>query len=212
MPGILHLLTILQPLSIYKRITFSGSNNYRIGGNSITLLSGGIMLDNSVTSATDILSLNITLDVGQIWSVTNANATLAVGGMLNGTAGLTKAGAGTLALTANNANYAGDTTLTSGTLSLRDSGALGGGVLDFFGGTLLASAPLTLANQINVNAATGATTTIGGSNNLTLTSPIGAITTVALLNASAPLMISRSLVWSTLRAAARPYEGAGRPC
>src|SRR5438132_10298825 len=78
------------------------ANNYSISGNSITL-SAGMTADAGVTG-TDSLNLNIALGAPQTWTVTNAGATLAVGGVVSGVAaaGLTVAGPGTLVLSGNN--------------------------------------------------------------------------------------------------------------
>jgi autotransporter-associated beta strand protein len=147
-----------------QSITFSGDSNYIIGGNAITL-NGGVLLDNTVTTGSDTLNLNITLGAAQTWTVTNANATLTVAGVLSGAAGagLTKSGDGTLALTGTNAAYQGGVTLTAGTLSLGNGLALGTAPANLNGGVLQASTAVTVNNPFTVNGPA----TVGGSNNLT---------------------------------------------
>ena len=102
-----------------QSILFS-ADGYSINGNAITL-AGGITADAGVT-ATDTFNLDTALSAKQTWTVTNASATLAVGGVVGGpaTAGLTKAGFGTLALSGNN-SYIGMTTVSAGTLLVNGS-------------------------------------------------------------------------------------------
>jgi autotransporter-associated beta strand protein len=156
-----------------ESITFSGNNSYTIGGTAITLNAGGILLDNTVTTATDSLNFDISLGLAQTWTVTNGTATLAVGGVLSATAGagLTKAGSGTLALTANNApTFQGGVTLTSGILSVGSNTALGTAQATLDGGTLQASSAVSLGNLIFVSAPAPAM--VGGSSNITFTGPV----------------------------------------
>ena len=168
-------------------ITFSGDSNYTSGGNALTLDVGGILLDSTVTSATDTLTLDITLSAAQTWSVTEPNATLVVNGVLSGGAGvgLTKAADGTLTLAGGNALFQGGVTLNAGIVLVGDPMALGTGPATLDGGTLEASTTLSLDNAINV----GGPATIGGDSDLTFT---GAGT----LNAGSTLTVNNTAMTS----------------
>jgi autotransporter-associated beta strand protein len=98
-----------------QSISFSGGADYTIGGNSLTLSGGGMTLDQTVTSGNTVINVPITLGATQTWSVTNPSRTLQIGGVISGpaTADLTKAGMGTLILSADN-TYSGTTTFAAG--------------------------------------------------------------------------------------------------
>jgi autotransporter-associated beta strand protein len=151
-------------------IMFSGTSGYILGGNAITLNSGGILLDNTATTGTNTINLALTLGAAQTWTVTNADTTLAVNGVITGTAGtgLVQAGAGTLTLTGDNAPFQGGVTLTGGILSVGSNTALGTAAANLNGGTLEASTAVSLANLITV----GNPTVVGGSNNITFAGPL----------------------------------------
>lgn len=146
-----------------QSIRFTGNKAYTIGGSALTLKSGGIGLDSSVTTATDRMILDIALAASQTWRVTSAGATLDVEGVVSGKYRLTKADAGTLILGGDNL-YNG-TTVSAGTLTLGSQKGLGPGALTLHGGTLASSMPLTLVNALKVTA----NSSIGGSNDLTFT-------------------------------------------
>ena len=78
---------------------------------------------------------------------TNTSTQLDYGGLITGTGSLTKSGAGTLLLSANN-NFTGNLNLDGGTLSASAVGQLGrttgSNTITFDGGTLLATADFTL--------------------------------------------------------------------
>jgi autotransporter-associated beta strand protein len=150
----------LTGLSI-QSITFSGSG-YAINGNDISL-AGGITADASATG-TNTFNANIMLASSQTFTVSNAGATLTLAGGLRGSAGLTKAGAGTLVLAAPN-TYTGGTTLGLGTLIVGNNGALGTGTLALNGGIVQSNGPINLNNPFTV----GGMATVGGSNDLTFT-------------------------------------------
>lgn len=105
-----------------QSISFTGSDNYTIAGNTLTLNAGGITLDVTATTGTDMINLPIMLGASQTWTIFNASRTLQVGGILSGAAAadLTKDGMGTLMLTADN-TYGGTTTVAAGFLLVRGS-------------------------------------------------------------------------------------------
>jgi autotransporter-associated beta strand protein len=113
----------LTGLTIHS-ITFSGSNDYVLDGNSIVLTSGGMTLDSTVTNAQESISdsFGITLGSSQVWTVATMQANLVVNGSVAGppTANLTKTGLGILSFSGDTANntYTGTTSVMQGTLEL----------------------------------------------------------------------------------------------
>jgi autotransporter-associated beta strand protein len=92
-------------------------------GNTLSLGAG--LVDIDLSAATQDLTLNCALSMGapNVWDVTSGR-TLALGGVVSGSAGVTKQGAGTAILS--NANgYTGGTAISAGTLQLSGSGTLG---------------------------------------------------------------------------------------
>jgi len=95
-----------------KGFTFSsGAGAFIIGGNAISL--AGDITNNSTSAETINLNMattsNRTIDV--------ASGSIALGGVISGTASLTKSGAGTSVLSGAN-TYSGGTTLDGGVLSV----------------------------------------------------------------------------------------------
>ncbi|HVU08505.1 MAG TPA: autotransporter-associated beta strand repeat-containing protein [Verrucomicrobiae bacterium] len=149
--------------------TVNVSGNQTAGG--ITFQSGMVTLNGGT----------ITLNSGAKITVNNGLSGI-INSILAGTAGLTKAGLGTLTLngkntftggltnsagililTSSNA-FAGGTFLSAGTIEVGDKTALGHGVLNLDGGTLQAfNSSESLGNAVILSASS----TIGGSNNLT---------------------------------------------
>jgi autotransporter-associated beta strand protein len=146
-----------------QSIKFTGNKEYTIGGNPLTLKSGGISLDSKVTTATDRILLDLALGTSQTWRVTDAGATLDVEGVVSGKYRLSKSGPGTLMLGAD--NLFNGTTLNAGTLTVGTGKSLGTGQLTLHGGKLQSSLPLTLDNAFRVTA----NSSIGGSSDLSLT-------------------------------------------
>jgi len=94
------------------------------GGTKSISLSGGTLGTNTVTTAT--WSTNMSLDGNVSLRAANASGTSAaitLSGVLSGTGGFTKIGAGTLTLSAAN-TYTGNTIVSAGTLNLADNAQL----------------------------------------------------------------------------------------
>jgi autotransporter-associated beta strand protein len=123
----------------------------------------------------------LTLDVvGGSPTITVNNQTTTIGAVLAGNDGLTKAGAGTLALNAGN-TYSGGTTISNGILAVGNVSALGSGNVALGTATLRVnylSATPTLSNTLSIAAGGGALLDLTGSGaaNNTLTLGTGAIT------------------------------------
>ncbi|NBV01529.1 MAG: hypothetical protein EBS31_08960, partial [Burkholderiaceae bacterium] len=112
--------------------------NVDVGAEQVTL-SGGTLTD--VTSS---LAGNIVLTADSNIGATNADDVLTLSGVISGSYGITKVGAGTVVLGGNN-TYTGTTTVSSGTLSVTGS----------------------LADVTSVTVASGATYSLGASDTIT---------------------------------------------
>ncbi|WP_252053472.1 autotransporter-associated beta strand repeat-containing protein [Acinetobacter silvestris] len=155
-------------------LTLSGNNNF-LGGitlNAGTLTvgsNGALGLGNLTVAGASALDSNTSASLGNN-VVLNANLTntgnsdVALSGVVSGTGGLIKNGASNLTLNGIN-TYSGGTTLNAGTVTLGTSSGLGSGAVTVASAsTLDTSAPLVLANNVNVNA----NLSVAGNNNLTL--------------------------------------------
>jgi autotransporter-associated beta strand protein len=91
-----------------------------------------------------------------------------VSAILQGTAGMTKTGGGTVTLSAVN-SYGGVTSLNGGTLALLGGGTLGSGNVDFNSGTLDISGKSGDYTLASTNGVTGTGTIITGTHTLNLT-------------------------------------------
>ena len=134
-----------------KGFTFSsGAGAFIIGGNAISL--AGDITNNSTSAETINLNMattsNRTIDV--------ASGSIALGGVISGTASLTKSGAGTSVLSGAN-TYSGGTTLDGGVLSV--STLANGGQASGIGNSGSAAANLTV-NSGSTLRYTGSSVTI----------------------------------------------------
>lgn len=106
----IHSLTINDPAAV----TISGSNTLTISGTDGTT---GITVNSGAGRFT--VNSNLILDGSSRTITVSNNAGMAVSGIIGGTIGLTKEGAGTLMLTGSN-NYSGGTTINAGMIILGD--------------------------------------------------------------------------------------------
>jgi autotransporter-associated beta strand protein len=122
-----------------------------------TLQAGGTITSPSTRAVT--LSSTGTID-------TNGN-NVSIAGVISGSNGLTKSGAGTLTLTGTN-TYSGATTISAGTVSANSSAALGDGsatnTLVFAGGTLQAGGAITSPATRGVTLSSAGTINTNGNN------------------------------------------------
>ena len=117
-------LTINCALALGASQTFTTSRALTIGGG---LNIGAFNLSNNVAGGTSTFSSTVT-----------------------GSGNISKSGAGTLVLSANNAaSYSGTTSISAGTLALNNAGALGTGALTITGGTIdnSSAAAITLSTN-----------------------------------------------------------------
>ncbi|HLX60329.1 MAG TPA: autotransporter-associated beta strand repeat-containing protein [Planctomycetota bacterium] len=132
------------------KLILSAANTYT-GGTTVnagTLQIGDGTVDGSIIGS-------ITDNGALIYNIVGSNTTT---GAISGTGTLTKNGAGTLILNANN-SFNGGSTLNAGVVSARTQTALGSGQINLNGSTLqLASG--TIAGCIGINFAAGRTTEI----------------------------------------------------
>ena len=140
----------------------SGSGNLSQAGTGTTVLTANNTYAGSTTISGGTLQIGnggTTGSLGTAATVTdNANLTFNLGGtttlntVIAGTGNLTKAGAGTVILAANN-TYAGTTTISAGTLQVGNGGTAGslgaGNVVDSAALVFNLSSPATVANLIS---------------------------------------------------------------
>ncbi len=158
----------------FALIEFSGSN-FSLAGNALTL-TNGITVDAGVTDS--VISANVTMGGTLIINVVESES-LSLSGILSGNNPLTKAGAGTLVLSAVN-TYTGETAIHNGTLAISGGNdrlptttavtlGFGGdsGVLQLGNGTT--SYHQTLAGLATLGTGGSNRVVGGGSTNATLT-------------------------------------------
>ena len=155
-----------------------------IFGDTATATAGNWILDNNAVSTNNLILAGSTptLTVNALGTAMTAT----ISAIIEGTAGLTKAGAGTLTLTGVN-TYTGGTVVSGGTLSINADSALGG-----------TAGGLTFS----------ANGTLNGTNNGTNAPTLVATRTVTL-NSGAIMTLSNSVTGSTGLTISGPVTGAG---
>lgn len=153
-------------------ITDTTTTSLNADGHTLTIAnslgSTGIAIDAAAGAAT----INADLVLGGVTpTITHDGANdLILGGVISGSAGLIKAGAGTLILTADN-TYTGDTNINSGTLQVGDGGTAGTlgdtlGTINVGNATLLLNRAdgVTIADDLNFTIAGGVLRAMTGTN------------------------------------------------
>jgi len=184
----------------FNSITLKGSG-YTLAGNQVTLGAGNLA-DSSIAGANTI-SLNLVLAAVRTVTVSDPGTTLLISGVISGAGGVTKAGAGILALSAANTNT-GVTTVSAGTLDVRNNAALGtvaGATTVSAGATLrINGTGLAIAEPITLNGSgvggSGALSNLANNNTIS-----GAITlgSAARINSDAgTLTVSNTITGATM--------------
>ncbi|WP_370624457.1 autotransporter-associated beta strand repeat-containing protein, partial [Polynucleobacter sp. AM-26B4] len=171
-----------------------------IGTGSLTFVNSGVLNIGSYNGVTGITATGLTLTAGGLTdtddagitttssstiAINNATGSFDYSGVIAGPIAITKSGAGTQTLSANN-SYTGATSITAGTLIAANSGSLGtsaGGVSITSGATLALQGGITIADAINTAngvgvGSLGAILNNSGSNTITGLVTLGAATTI----------------------------------
>jgi autotransporter-associated beta strand protein len=179
-------------------------------GGAVTIDAGGVSADAGIQIESDGYTFSggtLTLGSSSPITVLNAAATATISAKISGSSGLTKGGAGTLAITSNANDFTGSVTVAAGTLLISNDANLGdannGLVLN--GGTLKVTTP----GNLNLSAArllsgTGGNFDIGAGNTLTLQ---GAVNMTGPLGLAAPGNITFGPAGSTVGGLLLPGTG-----
>jgi len=125
---------------------FALTSSGRGGGGALTF-GGSVPSIIQLSANNQGVAIPLVLNSATIIETTGAGS-LTLGGVISGTGGLTKLGAGTLLLSGAN-SYSGATTIDAGTVTLRHSTALGSTAA---GTTVSSGATLQIENNISVGA------------------------------------------------------------
>ena len=191
-------------------LTLSGGTLDNTSGSTVTLATNNAITLGSFTfGGTNALNLgngSITMSANSTITANNAGVLTLGGAIQTTTAGLTKAGNGTLALNGVNL-YSGGTTINAGTILLGNKNALGNGSVTFGSstGVLQTSADLSgsnaIANDIFITGSTGPT--FSGSSNMTLSGNFTLLT-----SSTGTVFFSSNITGGTLVLAGNVYLSA----
>jgi autotransporter-associated beta strand protein len=125
---------------LFAGITFnSGAGSFVLNGNAISL--SGDVTNNSTNAQTVNLELDLS---GADRNINAAAGDITLGGVIGGSYGITKSGAGALTLSGAN-TYTGATTVTAGTLNVTSGGVINNTAVTSIGGAGGGSAVLSIA-------------------------------------------------------------------
>jgi fibronectin-binding autotransporter adhesin len=177
----------------YGGITFNGTTLYAVGGNPFTLASGGSIVNNA--SVTQTVNNNIALSgTGGILnpSVASASCALTLGGIISGSANLTKSGGSGSTLTLTGANtFSGVLTFNSGLVIFTTPPSASGG---------------NLGNPSGITFGGSSTTTLqptSGAGSVTISGP------TITANASSTAMFKNGAAAGTVYEISAKVTGAG---
>jgi fibronectin-binding autotransporter adhesin len=133
--------------------TYASGTSTLSGTLTFDVSSGSASLNQTTTSAANVIAANIVLADPLTITNNTASAALTLAGSVSGAAGLTKAGAGVLTLTGAS-TFAGGVNLSSGSIRVGNNAALGAGTATIGNSTTLtanSSASRTLPNALSLS-------------------------------------------------------------
>ncbi|NBX34329.1 hypothetical protein EBR16_03045, partial [bacterium] len=149
--------TALTASQSANAIRLTGSTAKTISGNTLTLTSGGILVDKSDTSS-DTISSNLTSSTGQLSVHQYGTGVLTLSGVLSGTNAVVKSGPGALVLSGTN-TFSGGLMVNAGEVRLGTGGmGAAANIITLNGGTLKANAAVTALTLAQLVGATSAGT------------------------------------------------------
>ncbi len=124
-------------------------------GSATTVTASGSLSVGGITFSTDGYTINGGTIALTKATITTGAGTDTIGSVIGGSAGLTKAGNGTLILTGNN-TFTGNVAVNAGTLSVTAGGISANGVLDIdTGGTFSQSGGTNVLTNLNIGTSNG---------------------------------------------------------